>query len=287
MNLPQSEPVPYVPFLLFNDTRDDQKAIRLPYGSEAAQFAELRLPNQRGPYPVIILIHGGFWRTPYSLDLMRPLAEDLLARGFATWNIEYRRLGEEGGGWPGTLQDVSSAAEALRVLAPTYALDLNRVVTIGHSAGGHLALWLAGRHRIAGKILQDLFNTDERNMLQMTGAVSLAGVADLRLSWQLRLGSGAAGELLGGSPTQVAERYQMASPAEMAPLGIPQILVHGTADEDVPFIVSKEYAKVAREAGDPVQLIELPNGNHFEVIEPGSVAWAKTAEAVQKLLGIS
>lgn len=287
MDLSQSEQVPDSPFTLSSDTGEEQQAIRLPYGSETAQFAELRLPYQRGPYPVVILIHGGFWRKPYSLDLMRPLADDLIARGFATWNIEYRRIGEEGGSWPGTLQDVSSAAESLRVLAPTYALDLNRVVTIGHSAGGHLALWLAGRHRIAGRDLQELFNVDERNMLQVTGAVSLAGVVDLKLSWQLKLGNGAVGELLGGGPEDVPEHYRLASPAELVPLEIPQVLVHGTADENVPFKISQEYARVARDAGDPVRVIEIPNGDHFVVIDPASEAWAKTVEAVQNLLGMS
>src|SRR6266516_2333805 len=124
------------------------RTIHLPYGSEALQFGELHLPGGTGPYPIVILIHGGFWRAPYAYTLMTDLAEDLARRGIVAWNIEYRRVGDPGGGWPTTLVDVASAADYIHTLAPTYTLDLKRVVTIGHSAGGHLALWLAARPRI-------------------------------------------------------------------------------------------------------------------------------------------
>src|SRR5260370_3919740 len=122
------------------------------YGTESLQFGELYLPGEPGPHRTVILIHGGYWPARYGLDLMTGLAEDLAARGYAAWNIEYRRVGDPGGGWPGTLLDVAFAADYLRILAPTYALDLQRVVSLGHSAGGHLAIWLATPPRIASHI---------------------------------------------------------------------------------------------------------------------------------------
>src|SRR6266516_7793120 len=126
----------------------NSRIVRLSYGPETLQFGELHLPTGSGPFPTVILIHGGFWRNPYGYTLMTSLAEDLAARGIAVWNIDYRRIGDIGGGWPNTFLDVAKATDFLRSLAPTYALDINRVVTVGHSAGGHLALWLAARPHI-------------------------------------------------------------------------------------------------------------------------------------------
>src|SRR6266496_3693857 len=146
------------------------RTIHLPYGSEALQFGELHLPGDTGPYPFVILIHGGFWRAQYCYTLMTCLAEDLAKRGIAAWNIEYRRIGDPGGGWPATLLDVARAADCVRILAPTYALDLDRVVTMGHSAGGHLALWLAARGRVPAQ--SDIAPVGES--LPLRGAVGLA-----------------------------------------------------------------------------------------------------------------
>src|SRR5437763_1177271 len=192
------------------------RTIHLPYGSEALQFGELHLPGGAGPYPIVILIHGGFWRAHYGYTLMTGLAEDLAKPGIAAWNIEYRRIGDPGGGWPATLLDVASAADYVYALAPTYALDLKRVVTIGHSAGGHLALWLAARPGISRSAILAGTSTSQGkgdNPLVVTGAISLAGVADLEMGWNMNLGNGAVAELLGGSPTQVPDRYAVATPA--------------------------------------------------------------------------
>ncbi len=209
------------------------RAIRLAYGPGAFQFGDLRLPAGPGPgpHPTVVLIHGGYWRARYGLKLMTGLAKDLAARGYAAWNIEYRRIGNPGGGWPGTFLDVAQATDYLREIAPTYALDLKRVVPIGHSAGGHLALWLAGRPRIpagdplAGSNLkEDLHPCGENSVpvgarvvgsggeglygrpLVPAGAISLAGVVDLALAWQLHLSMDAVVELLGGTPDEVPER---------------------------------------------------------------------------------
>jgi acetyl esterase/lipase len=254
-------------------------AIQLHYGSEPLQFGELYIPNGHGPHPVVILIHGGFWRARYGLSLMTGLARDLAERGIAAWNIEYRRIGDVGGGWPGTLQDVACAADYLRTIASTYSLDTERVVAVGHSAGGHLALWLAARARLT----KDNPLTVNDTPLPLKGVISLAGAMDLEYVWQLHLSNDAAAELLGGTPGEVPERYAAASPAALLPLGVSQVLIHGTADANVPLTVSQVYARKAKKAGDSVTLIELPNAEHFVVIDPHSAAWELIVGEIQKL----
>jgi acetyl esterase/lipase len=253
--------------------------LHLDYGSELLQFGELHLPDKTGPHPLVILIHGGYWRSRYGLDLMTGLAEDLAVRGIAAWNIEYRRMGDPGGGWPGTFLDVALAADYLRTIAPAHDLDLRRVIPIGHSAGGHLAFWLAARPHIVQ--ISPLAND---NPLALAGAISLAGVVDLELAWRLKLSNGAVIDLLGGGFDEVAERYLAASPAALLPLGIPQVLIHGTADDSVPLQMSLAYLAKAQAAQDVVKLIELEGVDHFALIDPASDAWAVTMEELQKLL---
>ncbi|HYT34235.1 MAG TPA: alpha/beta hydrolase, partial [Ktedonobacteraceae bacterium] len=268
----------------------NRRIVRLIYGPETLQFGELYLPAGSGPFPVVMLIHGGFWRNPYGYTLMTGLAEDLARRGMAAWNIEYRRVGDAGGGWPSTLTDVARAADYMRAIAPNYALDWRRVVSVGHSAGGHLALWLAGRPRIAQDsiLAGSSFSGKEKGMsdlpLPLVGAVSQAGVADLEMGWRLNLGSGAVAQLLGGSVKDVPERYAAASPAALLPLGVPQVLIHGTEDDRVPYAMSETYTRAARAAGDQVTLIKLKGADHFALIDVNADAWAKTVEAVRKLL---
>lgn len=256
---------------------------RIAYGELPSQFGDLRLPRLAGDgsYPVVVYLHGGFWRAAYSLDLgARSCAELTATHGFATWNLEYRRLGEDGGGWPGTFQDVARGADHLRHLAQQYPLDLERVVFIGHSAGGHLALWLAARSRIPeGDPLA------VGSPLQPRGAVSLAGVVDLRRGWELNLSNGVVGDLLGGSPDEVPDRYAAASPVELLPTGLPQVLIHGTADDRVPYELSRAYLEAAIACGDDAELITLPDADHFEVIDPESHAWPHVLGAVQRLVG--
>jgi len=268
------------------------KPSRLAYGPEPLQFGDLYIPNEPGPHPIVILIHGGYWRARYGLDLMNSLAEDLAKRGFAAWNIEYRRVGNPGGGWPGTFLDVALATDYLRKLAPSYTLNLQRVVPIGHSAGGHLALWLAARPRIpffaqhsplAGSQLPD-DNEETASPLVLAGVISLAGVVDLEMAWQLHLSNDAVVELLGGNISDVPERYTVASPAAMLPLGVPQVLIHGTNDDSVPLQLSQAYANAARALNHPVTYIELEGVDHFDVIDLHSHAWATTIKELQKLL---
>lgn len=257
------------------------RTIRLAYGAEPLQFGELYLPDNAGPRPVAVLIHGGYWRARYGLDLMTGLAKDLSARGVAAWNIEYRRVGDQGGGWPGTFLDVALAADYLRTLAQAYNLDLQRVIPIGHSAGGHLAFWLAARPNLA----QNSPLAITSRPLALAGAISLAGVVDLELAWRLKLSNSAVIDLLEGGFDVVPERYIATSPAALLPLGISQVLIHGTADDSVPLQMSLEYTAKAKAANDVVTFIELAGVDHFALIDPNSDAWAVTIEELERLLG--
>jgi acetyl esterase/lipase len=261
---------------------------RLPYGPDPLQFGDLRLPSGPGPHPVVVVIHGGFWRARYDLEHAGHLCAALTARGLATWSLEYRRIGNSGGGWPGTFQDVALGLDYLRELAPAYDLDLERVVALGHSAGGHLALWLAGRHRVpADDSLRRASGTASRVPTRLRGAVSLAGVADLRRAWELRLSDNVVETFVGGSPERVPERYAGASPIELLPLGVPQALIHGTADESVPYEISQVYHEAAVARGDEATLVTLPGAGHFEVIDPRSEEWPLVVDATLRVLGVS
>src|SRR5512135_2145089 len=231
--------------------------IRIPYGPAPSNFGDLRLPKQAGPHPVVVVIHGGFWRALYDLEHIGFLCAALTQHGIATWNIEYRRLGNPGGGWPGTFLDVAAAVGYLRMISSQYQLDLNRVIVLGHSAGGHLALWYAG----LGRIPKDspIYTTDR---LTLRAVVSLAGVSDLRLASELGLSSGVTDQFIGGSPREYPARYAAASPIELVPLGIRQFLLHGMTDENVPFEMSRHYHAAARAQGDEVTLIPFPTTGH-------------------------
>jgi acetyl esterase/lipase len=240
-------------------------ARQIAYGEHPDQVGNLHLPAEGiGPWRTVVLVHGGFWEWGWDRTLMTPLARDLAARDFAAWNVEYRRVGQEGGGWPGTLADAAAAIDAL---ADIDEVDASRVVTVGHSAGGHLALWLAGRHRIAAG------QPGAGPRVHPGGAVSQAGVADLVHGAEDGLGDGACRALLGGEPADVPGRYAVASPAALLPLGVPQLLVHGLLDDIVPPSQSRGYAEAAAAAGDDVELVELAAADHFDVIEAGDPAW--------------
>lgn len=251
------------------------KGERIAYGTDSQQFGELRLPAGEGPHPVAIALHGGYWRARYDLSYFGHVCAALTAHGIATWNVEYRRLGNPGGGWPNTLLDVARAADFLRELAPKHDLDLQRVLSIGHSAGGHLALWLAGRHRIAPE--SDLSMHDP---LPLRAAVSLAGVLDLQRAEELRLSENVTRQLLGGTPAQVPERYAAASPIELLPLGVPQVLVHGAEDTSVPLEISQRFERAAVAVGDQASLLLLPGAGHFELVDPQSEEWPTVLDAV-------
>ena len=206
---------------------------------------------------------------------MTHLAEDLAGRGIAAWNIEYRRVGGEGGGWPGTLEDAAAATDAI---AGMEEVDPGRVIAVGHSAGGHLALWLAARHRIPDG------NPGAGPVVRPCGAVSLAGVADLVQGARDGLGSDACVDLLGGLPAAQPGRYAVASPAALLPLGVPQLLVHGGVDDDVPLSQSTAYAASALAAGDDVELVERADAGHMDVIDVADDFWAATGAWLDRVL---
>lgn len=236
------------------------------YGAAADHEADLHLPATPRP-PVVCLLHGGFWRMPWGRDQMTPVAEDLASRGFAVWNIEYRRLGAAGGGWPGTMDDVALAIDHLaRLVADGVDLDLDRVVVVGHSAGGHLALWAAGAARGRTEL--------SARRVRIAAAIGLAPIADLAAAHAARVGGSVIEELLGGAPSVRPDPYGAASPMALLPLGVRQLVLHGTADEDVPIELSRHYAAAARAAGDDIELVALPGTGHMELVDPASEAHA-------------
>jgi acetyl esterase/lipase len=278
-------------------TLSTQEALRLPqakadhrisYGSDPHQFGDLRLPashpSKTGlggsrPYPVAIVIHGGCWSADYDLIYMGNMSAALAKAGIATWSIEYRRVGDTGGGWPGTFQDVAKAADYVRELAKQYPLDVKRIVAVGHSAGGHLVLWLAARHNLPKS--SELYAA---NPIAIRGLVSLAGIPDL-VAAGADTGCGDMGyRLMGGKPEQFPERYKQGSPAELLPLGVKQVLIHGEADKLVPQKLSVEYEARARKSGDDVMLASVTGAGHFELVVPTTEAWKRVEEAVAGLL---
>ena len=253
--------------------------LRLQYDDGPFQFGDLRLPDSETPCPLVIAIHGGYWRNRYDLAYLGHACAALRRRGVATWNIEYRRIGQTGGGWPGAFADVALATDYARQLANEYPIDPTRVIALGHSAGGHLACWLAVRQNIPPE--SELYRNDP---LPLRGVVSLAGVLDLRRAWDLRLSANATEELLRETPQSDPQRYTLASPIELLPAGIPQTLIHGADDDSVPIELSRRYAEAARQRGDSVRLIELPRTSHFELVDPRTSQWRIVEDAVMELL---
>lgn len=245
------------------------------YGPHAGQFGDLYLPSSPGPHPVVTLIHGGCWQAEFGLAPLGQLAQAIAAHGIAVWNIEYRRLGE-GGGWPTTFQDVGAALDFLRTLADVHALDLRRVIAAGHSAGGHLALWLAGRARLPRH--SPLFASDP---LPLRGALSIAGIPDLAAAAERAVCDDAIIELLGGDPKEVPERYAQASPAALTPLGVPHIHLHGRNDAIVPIDLVEAYVQFAVHAGDDARLAPLDNTGHFEPVDARTPAAARVIELLR------
>jgi dipeptidyl aminopeptidase/acylaminoacyl peptidase len=204
-----------------------------------------------------VVIHGGFWKARYGRRLMHKVCADLAVRGWAAWNLEYRRLGAfNGGGYPATLDDVAAGIDAL---AEVEGLDTQRVVAIGHSAGGHLAAWAATR---------------EAPRVPLTGVVVQAGVVDLRMASERRLSNGVVHRFLGGEPDRVPERYAAASPAERLPLEVPVLVTHGGQDGNVPPEMSERFAAAARKAGDEIEFVLLDGEDHFGHIQPGNPLWS-------------
>lgn len=251
---------------------------RIAYGDDPLQFGDLRLPPGAGPHPVIVIIHGGCWRAQYNIDHIGAFSDALTRSGVATWAIEYRRVGNPGGGWPGTFLDVGAAVDHLRQIATEHPLDLDRVIAVGHSAGGHLALWLGAR----GKLTDSTMRGDDP--LPLKGIVSLAGVDDLRRALDEGVCGDQVAQLVGGAPDEVPERYAQGSPIELLPIGVAQHLINGARDPIVPEAFGRDYATAGRRAGDTVQLTVLPNAGHFELIVPTTAEWTQVRDALLEML---
>ncbi|WP_211881992.1 alpha/beta hydrolase [Pseudarthrobacter albicanus] len=257
------------------------------YGDDPSQWGELFLPETAAPRGVVVVIHGGYWRSQYGAELGEPLAKDLAAHGMAAWNLEYRRAGN-GGGWPHTFSDVLAGIDKLGDIAPEYGLGLERVVALGHSAGGHLAVWAAGRSRLGQLGSPDadrqLLRNDNGGAVQLTGVVSQSGLLNLAAAERLNLSNGAVSNLLGGSSEKYPKRHKYVDPMSAVPLRVPVYAVHGMEDDTVPMNQSESYAGAAKAAGSPVQLLKVP-GDHFALIDPKAAAYRKCRELVQLLLG--
>ena len=257
------------------------------YGDDPSQWGELFLPGpsdggtRRG---VVVVIHGGYWRSKYGAELGEPLAEDLAAQGLVAWNLEYRRAGN-GGGWPHTFQDIAVGVDKLRDLAESHALDLGKVVALGHSAGGHLAVWVAGRGRLSrmGLGAEHREIAADEDGIRLAGVVSQSGVLNLAEAEKLNLSDGAVANFLGGPPSEFPARYRYADPMAALPLDVPVYAVHATEDEDVPLAMSTSYVEAGRSGPVPAQLVLVP-GDHFAVIDPKAPAYVKCRELIQELM---
>jgi acetyl esterase/lipase len=228
---------------------------RVAYGTDASQFIEVRIPHSTGKHPALMNIHGGFWRAKYDLSHAGHFCETLRTSGVATFNIEYRRVGNPGGGWPGTFTDIRSAYRFVLQSASRFSLDTDRIAVMGHSAGGQLALCLAAHEA------------------SLRRAISLAGAVDLKKCFALHLSNDAVAEFLGGKPTDVPEHYREADPAELSIAKANQWLIHGRDDDTVPVSVSRDYAALKRNNRENVELVEIPRCGHFDLIDPGSDAF--------------
>jgi acetyl esterase/lipase len=241
---------------------------RLAYGTDPSQFGDLRLPQGKKQVPVVMSIHGGYWRAKYDLTHAGHLCAVLTAKGCATWNVEYRRVGNAGGGWPATFEDIANAYRFLPQIASRYSLDTAKVVVIGHSAGGQLALCLAAHDPSVQRVM------------------SLAGVLDLQRAFDLHLSNDAVVEFLGGKPNEVPDHYQDADPMRLHVPQARQVIIHGLSDDVVPPEFSREYVSKKKKAREKVELLEVAHADHFDVIDPRTAAWPQVEAKVLNLLSL-
>jgi acetyl esterase/lipase len=258
---------------------------RIAYGAGAFQFGDLWLPNDQklAPRPVVVFFHGGWWKSVYDLGYAGYLGAALAREGIACWSVEYRRVGSSGGGWPNTFQDAAAGFDFIRDIAGEHRLDLSRMLVMGHSAGGHLAFWIAGRQHIENR--SELFSAKPKAFPK--AVIALAGAVDLRLIIELA-GTGEFAQikdnvfqLMGGDPTRFPERYRAGNPGELLPFSADQILIQGTADDQIPPDLPSRWADISRKIGSKAAVRILPGADHFDVVDPESVAWTTVVHEVR------
>ena len=259
---------------------------RVPYGTDALQFVDVWLPKAKGPHPVVLMVHGGCWQTDIAdASIMNYIADALRARGIAVWNIEYRGVDRPGGGFPGTFLDVASAADALRKSGQRFGLKTDKIVAIGHSAGGHLVLWLAARERI---LPRDVLY--KAKPLSIATAISIGGLPDLEAA-QVPPGDTCDAEpvrkLVGSQTPGRQNLYSDTSPAAMLPFSTPQILVNSSRDRIAPPSFADAYEAKAKASGTIIRRVVVPDEGHVELISPGTASWAAELGEIEHALGLS
>lgn len=252
--------------------------VRIHYGDDPLQFGELRLPVGDGPHPVMVFLHGGCWYAEFDITHSNKLTAAFARNGIATWSLEYRRIGNEGGAWPGTFEDASRGADHLRVIADQYNLDLSRVIVAGHSAGGQLALWLAARPGFGNDA-----PVRSASPVSLKGVLGLAPAADFK--WLHREGTcgDAVDKLMGGAPDAYPERYRWADPMQLPASGVTTTVVVGKYD-DAWAPAGRSYTNFAGKRGDRVKLITAEQAGHFELIDPDSSTFELVLQRARELL---
>ncbi|HEX6375524.1 MAG TPA: alpha/beta hydrolase [Allosphingosinicella sp.] len=264
----------------------------LAYGPDQMQKVDVWLPAGEGPHPTALMVHGGCWQTEIAdRRIMNWIADDLRKRGIAVWNIDYRGVDRSGGGYPGTFADAAAAADALRGHAARYRLALSPLVAVGHSAGGHLALWLAARPAASARPPSPLIPRGSpliaANALPIDAVVSLGGLPDLELA-ATPPGSGCGTEViekLVGPPTLSSRNvFADTSVPRLAPLGVRQVLINGLQDRIIPTAYAEDYASKMRAAGDKAKVRMIDRTGHVELIAPETAAWAAAVEEIEAAL---
>lgn len=263
---------------------------RIPYGADGSQFGDLWLPDRPAGarHPLVVFFHGGWWRSDYGLGYAGYVCAALRKEGIAVWSVEYRRVGATGGGWPTTFQDAAAGFDHIATLANGYPLDLSRVVAVGHSAGGHLAFWIAGRDHIA----PDSEVLGHKPRLSLRGAIALAGAVDLRLTIALS-GDGVFAHdrdevhrLMGGGPEDVPARYRSGNPGDLLPFQAPQTLIQGTEDDQIPAALPWRWKELSERRGSHATVRIVTGADHFDVVDPESDAWRVVMSAVKSAIGV-
>lgn len=271
-----AEPAPLSAYL--EQPRQKPDAV-VHYGKAPSQIVEVFEPKGAGSHPVVVLLHGGCYLKEFEgLSQTSGIAADLARRGLAVWNVEYRRLGEPGAGYPGTFQDVAAAIDRIRAEAPRYDLDVNRVVALGHSAGGHLALWAAARAKLSPS--SPLFRPDP---VPVRAAISMAGIGDLE--GQADVFGRPCGATTIPQVIDLKDRktpYADTSPAALLPTGARVVLVHGAFDHVMPPFTGLAFAERVRKAGDAAEVVVLPDAGHFDPVIPTTPAWRTVAGILER-----